>query len=74
MAEAKKFMLVPTGKKMKFTSVSIGNPFYAHGKMWVRTGREAGTELRNSGEHASSCNFTIDACDEYVGSVKYRVD
>lgn len=49
-----------TGKKMPFLDVHIGNPFWAHERVWIRTDGDAATELASSGTFASSCNFLID--------------
>lgn len=59
-----------TGKKIKFLDVHIGNPFYAHNTIWIRTSYKGATVLGNSGTHQSACNFTIDECDEFVECIK----
>ena len=59
-----------TGEKIKFLDVHIGNPFYAHSKVWVRTTYQAAAELGDSGERKSVCNFTIDECDKLVERIK----
>lgn len=51
--------------KVKFLDLSIGSTFKAHGKVWVRTDYAAATVLNEQ----NSCNFTIDAEDEYVEPV-----
>lgn len=67
-----------TGKMVPFLEVGMGQPFYAHGKVWVRTSYEAATELtstpiRHGGKliHASCCNFVTDECDKNVEAVIY---
>lgn len=54
--------LIRTGKKIAFLDVHIGSPFFAHGKIWVRTAFDAATVLQGStdGLWASCCNFIID--------------
>ena len=74
MPDTKKYSLVRTGKIVPFKSVDIGNPFFAHDRVWIRTGREAGTELHGTGERSSSCNFTTDPEDENVESMMYIVE
>lgn len=69
-----KYELRATGKRIRFKDVSIGNPFAAHGKMWVRISYEAAMQLAYSGYRASVCNFTIDACDEWVEFVNVIID
>ena len=60
-----------TGKKVRFLDVSIGQPFYAHNRFWVRISYEGASELRASLCHAATCcNFTIDAEDEFVEEVE----
>jgi hypothetical protein len=51
-----------SGKKVPFLDLGIGSPFYAHGRVWVRTDFDAATELKGSeeGAGASTCNFLID--------------
>lgn len=49
-----------TGKSMPFLDVQIGNPFWAHNRVWGRTDGDAATELHDTGEHSSCCNFLID--------------
>jgi hypothetical protein len=66
--------LIRTGRHLKFTAVGIGNPFYAHDGMWIRLDRDAAKRLAPSDMHASCCNFTMDACDEYVEFVNVIVD
>lgn len=58
----KALQLVRTGNKAAFLDLSIGSPFFAHGKFWVRTAFEAATVLKDSedGLWASCCNFLID--------------
>lgn len=60
-----------TGKKIKFLDVSIGGPFYAHHRIWVRTSYDAATEFGSTagGKHRSCCNFTLDKKDEIVEEV-----
>lgn len=58
-----------TGKRVKFTDVGIGAPFFAHRKIWVRTSYDAATVLSDSVSFASTCNFMIDACDRNVDEV-----
>lgn len=63
--------LVRTGKQIKFVDVSIGQLFYAHDAFWTRTSWVAASVVSSSTNHHSNvCNFTIDACDEYVEEVK----
>jgi hypothetical protein len=55
--------LTKTGVKVPFLDLSIGAPFYAHGKFWTRTDTDAGTELCSSTDESPSrscCNFLID--------------
>ena len=49
-----------TGKMIPFLDVHIGNPFWAHGKVWVRTDGNAASELASTGQWSSCCNFLID--------------
>jgi hypothetical protein len=70
-----KYELRATGKRIRFTEVMIGNPFAAHGKMWVRTSYEAASELAYSGYRAGSvCNFMTDPEDEWVEFVNVIID
>ena len=68
------YELVRTGKRIPFLKLQIGNPFFAHGKVWIRTSYEAATELTYSGCHSSTCNFTIDVEDEIVEIVNVVID
>ena len=65
-------ILKRTGKKMKFTDVRQGNPFFAHGQVWIKTDTEAATVLGNSGEFKSCCNFMIDKCDRTVEVIEFQ--
>lgn len=51
-----------TGKKIAFLDIHIGSPFFAYGKVWVRTAFDAATVLLSSeaGLGANVCNFIID--------------
>lgn len=57
-----------TGRKMAFLDLDIGSPFWAHGRLWVRTNGTTGTVLRSApntrqdplGTTPSACNFLID--------------
>lgn len=70
-----KYELIPTGKRIEFLDVSIGNPFAAHGRIWIRTSYEAATELAYSGYHAArTCNFTIEPEDKTVELVNVVID
>ena len=69
-----RFELQRTGKRIKFTDVAIGNPFFAHGKMWTRTSYSGATQMASSGWHASSCSFDLDPWDKYVEYVLYVVE
>lgn len=60
-----------SGMLTPFTRVSIGNPFWAHGKVWVRTSYEAATELKPTGQIASCCNFMSDPWDFEVEMMEY---
>lgn len=69
------YELRATGKRIRFLEVAIGNPFAAHGCIWVRTSYEAATKIAYSGYKAASCcNFTIDECDEWVEFVNVVID
>ncbi len=65
-----------TGRMVEFLSISIGSPFWAHNRFWVRTNREVGTELRTTNvsqetkRGVSSCNFNLDECDRFVEAVE----
>lgn len=70
-----------TGRLVPFTDVGIGQPFWAHGKVWVRTSYEAATEMtstpqRNAGlrNWASTCNFAIDPWDKEVEALLYGLE
>lgn len=54
--------IVRTGEKSAFLDLNIGSPFFAHGKIWVRTAFDAATVLQDSdaGSSASTCNFLIE--------------
>ncbi len=56
-----------------FLNVGIGQPFWAHDKVWIRTDYEAATELGSTGQfnRKSTCNFTLDECDKIVGVVDF---
>lgn len=49
-----------TGKMLPFLDVHIGNPFFAHGRVWVRTEGNAATHLVSTGHWGSACDFLID--------------
>jgi len=49
-----------TGTRLPFLDVHIGNPFWAHGRLWVRTDGDAATQLVSVGEHGLAANFLID--------------
>lgn len=70
-----KYDLVPTGKAIEFLKVGIGNPFAAHGRIWIRTSYEAATELAYSGYiGARTCNFTLEPEDKIVEMVNVIID
>jgi hypothetical protein len=54
--------IIRTGKKIAFLDVSVGSPFYAHGRYWVRRTFEAACELRSTrdGLLARAANFVIE--------------
>lgn len=52
--------LVRTGQKLPFLDVHIGNPFWAHNRVWIRTSGTGATELASSRTWSSSCDFLID--------------
>lgn len=58
-----------TDTLIPFLDVNIGNPFFAHNTVWIRTSYEAAARLGGSGEHTSVCNFTIDECDKLVRGI-----
>lgn len=60
-----------TGKLIPFLSISIGNPFWAHGRVWIRTGYTDASELVTSQHHGSCCNFDMDPWDRDVEAVEY---
>lgn len=68
------FELRRTGKRVLFDRVPFGNPFFAHGKMWVRISGTGATHMASSDYHASCCSFDIDSCDQHVEYVVYIVD
>ena len=58
-----------TFQTIAFLDLDIGSPFWAHGRLWVRTDGDSATELKSSPDlnverfnrdRASSCNFLID--------------
>ena len=63
-----------TGKAISFKTVGIGNPFFAHGKIWIRVDYDAAKQLVPSDMHSSVCNFVIAASDEAVEFVNYYID
>ena len=65
-------ILKRTGRMAPFLSLYMGNPFWAHGKVWIRDSYEAACVLESSGKIASCCNFMIDACDEFVEAIEYE--
>ena len=71
----KSYELRTTGKAIEFLKVAIGNPFAAHGRIWIRTSYEAATELAYSGYHAArTCNFTDEEEDRVVEMVNVIID
>ena len=56
--------LVATQEFVRFDSLSIGNPFYAFERFWIRTDHTAGTELESSGTRGSCCSFRVYPQDE----------
>ena len=72
--------IVRTGKMVPFLEISIGSPFWAHDKVWVRTSYSAATVLgstpiRSEGRMSlmSTCNFTIDECDREIEAVEVQL-
>lgn len=73
--------LVRTGKLVRFLDTSIGQPFWAHGKVWIRTSYDAATELGGTSQRRygfillhSTCNFLIDPIDTEVEALTYSAD
>jgi hypothetical protein len=53
------------GEKMAFLDLCIGQPFFAHGRLWTRTSFSAGTELHGSHSRMNSaCDFLKDGTVE----------
>lgn len=69
MAQPKQ--LVRVGRKVPFLELNIGNPFWAHDEVWIRTSYSGATQLKPSGKRGSSCNFTIDGSDRIVEAIEY---
>lgn len=74
-------LLVRTGKLVPFRDVGIGQPFWAHDKVWIRTSHNAATQLgttdmRRYGEIylSSCCNFDIDPMDAEVEALTYSAN
>lgn len=72
--------LVRTHKKVSFLTVSIGQPFWAHNSVWIRTDYAAATELQSTTRRAEGilhitnvCNYLIDKEDEWVEAIEVRV-
>ena len=61
-----------TRKMVKFTDLCVGNPFFAHGRVWIRIDELSAVALGSSGDYGGSCcDFTLDACDEFVEAIEY---
>lgn len=70
--------LVRTGKLVPFLEVSIGEPFWAHGAVWIRTAYDAASQLGNTSQRryghifmGNCCNFLIDEIDKEVEAMTY---
>lgn len=56
-----------TGVRIPFLQVSIGRPFWAHGRAWIRTSRSGASELRDSDSILGNvCSFDLDPVDAWV--------
>lgn len=58
-----------TGEMIAFLDLGIGSPFYAHGRVWIRTDFDCATEFgstqtRRENRVHSCCNFLIDGTVE----------
>lgn len=69
---------IRTGRLVPFLDVGIGQPFWAFGKVWIRTAYDAATELTSTPQRkaglrplASCCNFLIDPWDKEVEAILY---
>ena len=72
-------ILVRTGVLVPFRDVSIGQPFWAHGKVWTRTSREAASAFGSTNQRVNGfiflgncCNFVIDPIDKMVEALEFR--
>lgn len=70
--------LARTGKLVPFLEVSIGQPFWAHDAVWIRTAYDAATQLGNTSQRryghifmGNTCSFVIDDIDKEVEAMTY---